>query len=197
MSVWCRFVSDDLWNAVVCFQPPSLLMGKVWVPVMHFYACPKHYKVHWRVERMLGSYKFISAKHLIVSTISELSISSVLWELEVLRCLAILAHFLRNRSLHVMEDSCRSKLVNVLSGVQQDSVLGSLLFHLYTSELFHILENKLIGCAVNAILIAVCASIGVRVTVAESLGPDLVKVSEWFDSWVMKLNASKTKTMIV
>ena len=28
LSVWCRFVSDDLWNAVVCFQlPPSLPIG--------------------------------------------------------------------------------------------------------------------------------------------------------------------------
>ena len=30
LSVWCLFV------AVVCFQPPSLLIGKIWVPVMHF-----------------------------------------------------------------------------------------------------------------------------------------------------------------
>ena len=36
LSSWCRFASDDLWNAVVCFQPPSLLIGKVLVPVMHF-----------------------------------------------------------------------------------------------------------------------------------------------------------------
>ena len=27
---------DDLWNAVVCFKRPSLLIGKVWVTVMHF-----------------------------------------------------------------------------------------------------------------------------------------------------------------
>ena len=38
---------------------------------------------------------------------------------------------------------------------------------------------------------------GVRVTVAESLSRDHVKVSEWCDLWGMKLNASKTKTMIV
>ena len=36
----------------------------------------------------------------------------------------------------------------------------------------------------------------VRVTVAESLSRDLVKVSEWCDVWGMKLNANKTKTMI-
>ena len=37
----------------------------------------------------------------------------------------------------------------------------------------------------------------VRVTVAESPSRDLVKVSEWRKLWKMKLNASKTKTMIV
>ena len=36
LSAWCLFVLDDLWNAMVGFQPPSLLIGKVWVPVMHF-----------------------------------------------------------------------------------------------------------------------------------------------------------------
>ena len=38
---------------------------------------------------------------------------------------------------------------------------------------------------------------GVSVTVAESLSRGLVKVSEWCDLWGMKLNVSKTKTMIV
>ena len=38
---------------------------------------------------------------------------------------------------------------------------------------------------------------GLRVTVAESLCRDLVKVGAWCDLWGMKLNASKTKTMIV
>ena len=46
-------------------------------------------------------------------------------------------------------------------------------------------------------LIAVVPSPVVRVTVAESLTSDLDRVSEWCDLWGMKLNASKTKTMIV
>ena len=46
-------------------------------------------------------------------------------------------------------------------------------------------------------MIAVVPSPGVSVTVAESLSRDVVKVSEWCDLWGMKLNASKTKTMIV
>ena len=49
LSAWCLFVLDDLYIAVVSFKPPSLLIGKVWVPVMHFCACPIHCRVHWRV----------------------------------------------------------------------------------------------------------------------------------------------------
>ena len=97
----------------------------------------------------------------------------------------------------LMVDGCRSKLVNVVSGVPQSSVLGLFLFLLYTSELFYILENKLIGYADDSTLMAVVPSPGVRVAVAESLIHDLGWVSEWCDLWGMKLNESKTKTMIV
>ena len=79
----------------------------------------------------------------------------------------------------------------------QGSVLALLLFFLYTSELFSILENNLIGYADDSTLMAVVPSPGVRVTVAESLIRDLGRVSEWCDLWGMKLNESKTKTMIV
>ena len=95
-------------------------------------------------------------------------------------------------------DGCRSKLVNVVSGVPQGSVLRLLLFLLYTSELFSILENKPIGYVDDSTLMAaVVPSAGVRDAVAESLIRDLCRVSEWYDLWGMKLNASKTKTMIV
>ena len=71
------------------------------------------------------------------------------------------------------------------------------MFLLYTSELFSILENKLIGYADDSTLMAVMPSQGVRVTVAGSLIRDLSRVSQWCDLWGMKLNVSKTKTMIV
>ena len=72
-----------------------------------------------------------------------------------------------------------------------------LLFLLCTSELFSILENKLIGFADDFTLMALVPSPGVRVTVPESLIRDLGRVSEWYDLLGMKLNASKTKTMKV
>ena len=76
-----------------------------------------------------------------------------------------------------MVDGCRSKLVNIASGVPQGSLLGPLLFLLYTSELFSILEIKLIGYADDFTLKSVVPSPGVRVTVAESLICDLGRVS--------------------
>ena len=79
--------------------------------------------------------------------------------------LSILTQFLSNLSQHVMVDGCRSKLVDVVSGVPQGSVLGQLLFLLYTSELFSILENKLIDYADDSTLMTVVPSPGVRVTV--------------------------------
>ena len=44
---------------------------------------------------------------------------------------------------------------------------------------------------------AAVPSPGIRVTVAESLNSDLGRVREWCNLWGMKLNVSKTKTMIV
>ena len=50
--------------------------------------------------------------------------------------LSILTQFLSNRSEQVMVDGCQSKLVNVVSGVPQGSVLSPLLFLLYRRSFF-------------------------------------------------------------
>ena len=91
--------------------------------------------------------------------------------------LTVLMQFLSNQSQYVLVDGCRNKLVNIVSGVPQGSVLGPLLFLLYISEVFSILENKLIGYADDSTLMAVVPSPGVRVTAAESLNRDLVRVN--------------------
>ena len=92
--------------------------------------------------------------------------------------LTILTQFQSNRSQQVMMGGCRSKLVNVVSGVPQGSVLGPLFFLLYMSEHFSILENKLIGYADDSTLMAVVPSPGVRVAIADPLICDLGRVSE-------------------
>ena len=45
--------------------------------------------------------------------------------------------------------------------------------------------------------VAVVPSPGERVAVSESMNRDLNRVSVWCNLWRMKLNASKTKSMIV
>ena len=96
-----------------------------------------------------------------------------------------------------MMNGCPSELVNVVSGVPQASVLGPLLLLLCTSMRFSILENMLIGDIDGSTLMAVVPPPGIRATVVESHSRHLVKVSEWCDLWGMKLNASKTKSIIV
>ena len=97
--------------------------------------------------------------------------------------MSILTQFLSNQSQQVMVDGCRRKLLNVVSGLPQASVLSPLLFLLYTSGLFSILENKLIGYADDSTLMAVVPSHGVRAAVAESLIRDFGRVIEWCDLW--------------
>ena len=74
--------------------------------------------------------------------------------------------------------------------VSQGSVLGPQLFLLYTAELFSIVENKLYGYDDDSTLVALMPSPGERVAVSG-------RVSVWCNLRGMKLNESKTKTMIV
>ena len=59
------------------------------------------------------------------------------------------------------------------------------------------MENKLYGYADNSTLLAIVLSSGEWVAVSESMNRDINRVSVWCNLWGMKLNASKTKTMIL
>ena len=82
------------------------------------------------------------------------------------------------------------------SSLSEDRLFSPFFFTLFFFTLVF-LENNLIGYADDSTLMAVVSSPGVRATVTESLIRDLSRVSEWCDLYGMKLNASKTKTMIV
>ena len=111
--------------------------------------------------------------------------------------LNILIEFLSNRKQRVVVDGHCGEWSNVVSGVPQGSVLGPLLFILYTHDMWFGLENLLVAYADDATLIAVVPAAAGRHLVSESLNRDLAKISAWCSLWGMKLNPSKTQSMIV
>ena len=111
--------------------------------------------------------------------------------------LNIIEHFLANRTQRVVIDGVARISVPVISGVPQGSVLGPLLFLVYTSELSEILENTLVTYADNSTLLATVPSPAERVNLGESLNRDLTRISECCMRLGMLVNAIKTKAMVV
>ena len=141
---------------MVSFQPHSLLIGKVWVPVMHF--CVSHTlqsALEDGQDARIVQIDFSAA----FDRVNHQGIHYMLCSVGIGgSVLSILTQFLSNRSQHVMVDGCRSKLADVISGVLHTSVFGPLLFLLYTSEHFFILENKLFSYADYSTLMDVVPS---------------------------------------
>ncbi|MEO1808644.1 MAG: reverse transcriptase family protein, partial [Bacteroidota bacterium] len=111
--------------------------------------------------------------------------------------LKLLRDFLMDRQQRVVVDGVFSEPKPVVSGVPQGSVLGPLLFLVYTSDLVEGLENKVVQYADDTTLVGVVKSPAMRNQVSLSLNRDLEKIRNWCDRWGMKLNASKTKTLLV
>ena len=57
--------------------------------------------------------------------------------------MSICTEFLSNRRQRVEVDDSASEWIPIISGVQQGSVLGPLLFVLYTNEMFQLVKNIL------------------------------------------------------
>ena len=111
--------------------------------------------------------------------------------------LSILTEFLTNRQQRVVVDGSFSTYSRVHSGVPQGSVLGPLLFILYTSDMWFDITNKILAYADDTSLYAHIPSPAMRLDVANSLNEDLSKIQSWCLQWGMKLNPSKSKEMLV
>ena len=97
--------------------------------------------------------------------------------------LSVLSQFLSQRTQRVTVDGIYSDYVNVVSGVPQGSVLGPLLFLVYTSDLFSSLENTLVGYADDSTLMATISRPANRIEVAESINRDMRVILEWCTMW--------------
>ena len=111
--------------------------------------------------------------------------------------LELLRDFLTDRQQRVVIDGVFSESSPALSGVPQGSVLGPLLFLVYTGDLIVGLENKIVQYADDTTLVATIRSPEMRVHVAHSLNRDLERIRLWCNRWGMKLNSSKTKTLVI
>ena len=93
--------------------------------------------------------------------------------------LSICWKFLSNRRWRVLVVAATSELIPVVSGVSQGSVLGPLLFVLYTSETFDLVWNRLYAYADDSTLLAVVHKPADRPAVAASLNRDFARIQEW------------------
>ena len=110
---------------------------------------------------------------------------------------SVISQFLSGRRQCVSVDGGLSSFVDVVSGVPQGSVLGPLLFILYTADLFSIVDNLLVGYADDATLISVAQRPANRVSVSNFLQCDIDKISNWCTRWGMCINVCETKTMTI
>ena len=96
-----------------------------------------------------------------------------------------------------MFDGDRSEDVKVIPFVPQGSVLGSLLYLLYTSDLPTNLENALMGFADYSTLLDEALKPRSRVPTASFLNSDLARISDWCEQWAMLVNPNKAKALVI
>ena len=79
----------------------------------------------------------------------------------------------------------------------QGSVLGPLLFILYTSKMFELDENRLFAHADDSALLAVVRKPVDRPAVSASLNRDLARIQERSNYWCMIQNLNKIKDLVI
>ena len=95
-----------------------------------------------------------------------------------------------------MVDGATSQLIPIVSGVPQGSVLGPLLFIIYTSEMFELVEHRPYAYADDSTFLAIVRKPADRPAVAASINRDLARIQQWCNHWYMILNNNKTKALV-
>ena len=111
--------------------------------------------------------------------------------------LSICREFLSDRSQRVIFVDAAGEWTQIVSGVPQVSVLGPILFIIYRSEMFELLDNRLFAYAYDTTLLAVVRKPADRPAVGAYLNRDLARIPEWCNHWCMILNPNKTIALAV
>ena len=92
-----------------------------------------------------------------------------------------------------MVDGAASARIPIISCVSRGSVLGPLLFILYTSKMFELVENRLFLYAMTPHYWQLLASQQTDLLSLPPFNRDLARILEWCNQWCMILNPNKTK----
>ena len=103
-------------------------------------------------------------------------------------------NYLANRQQYVSVFGINSDTLPVYYGVPQGSVLGPLLFIIYTNDLPHVLKYS--KCIMFADDTTVYHSAERITDTTQSLNKDLEALTDWFKANKLSLNVSKTNCMI-
>ena len=98
--------------------------------------------------------------------------------------------YLRNRKQRVILNGPNSSWINVHAGVPQGSILGSLLFLIYSNDLADDLSSNVKLFADDASLFSVVHDVNAA---ARELNDDLKKMNKWAFQWKMSFNPDPSK----
>ena len=82
-----------------------------------------------------------------------------------------------------MVDNATGERIPIVLGAPQRSLLGPLLFILYTSEMLALVKNRLYAYADDSTLLTVVRELADRPAVAASLSREFTKIQERCDHW--------------
>ena len=99
--------------------------------------------------------------------------------------LAFMLSYLKNRSHRVNINNNFSTWEEIIVGVRQGSILGSLLFNIFINIFYFEDKSYLSNCADDNVLYAFGSN---TAEVNNKLSQDLLKLSEWFTEYFMILN---------
>ena len=149
----------------------SLLTGMVWAMLMHCASISHHLQKYLAsgMEPYIAQLDFNAV-------FDRVSYSGLLFKLKSIgvggSVLSIWREFLFNHRQRVVVDGATSEWIPRVFGVPNGSVLGSLLFILYTCEVFELVENRLYAYADDSTQLAVVRKPADRPAVATSLNKD-------------------------
>ena len=106
--------------------------------------------------------------------------------------LSICREFLSNCRQRIVDNGATSELILIVSIVPQGSVLGPLLFILYASEMFELVENRLYANADDSTWLVFVLKSADRPAVAAFRNRDLSRIQKLCNHWCMILNPNKT-----